>query len=102
MTGCYGPLLLGTREIQNRATPSIEVKDHKGNGRLPEEILSLVIPPIAGAGEVLFFNGSETTVTFSWRKSGAKEADRWMPVALAPHESLRFPLSAPAGNERGA
>lgn len=100
VTGCYGPLLLGTREIQSRVTPLIEVKDHKGNGRLPKEILSLVIPPIARTGEVLFFNGSEIPVTFSWRKSSAKEAHRWMPIALAPHETKRFSMLIPSGDSK--
>jgi len=91
VTGCYGPLLLGTHEIQSRVTPLIEVKDNADSARLPEEILSLVIPPMENNGEVLFFNGGETNATFSWRKSSAKEND-WIPVSLASDESKRFAI----------
>lgn len=91
VTGCYGPLLWGTREIQSRVTPLIEVKDSKGKIRLPEGIMSLVIPPVKNKGKVLFFNGSETMVNFSWRKSYTEE-DNWMPLALEPDESKEFSL----------
>ena len=85
VTGCYGPLLLGTREIQSRVTPLVELRD----GRLAEEVLSLVRPPVGGAGEVLFFNGSEADVAFDWRVSGE---EKWRAVELLAGESQRFDL----------
>ena len=92
VTGCYGPLILGTREIQSRVTSTVEVPDDEGKTRLPEEVLSLVILPIKSNGEVLFFNESETTVNFSWRKYGTKE-DNWIAVTLAPDELKKFLLA---------
>lgn len=91
VTGCYGPLLLGTREIQSRVTPMIEVKDDAGEIRLPEGILSLVSPPMKSNGEVVFFNGSETTVNFSWRKYRVEEKD-WIDVTLGPDELKKFSI----------
>ncbi|HIE28411.1 TPA: hypothetical protein EYP66_14120 [Candidatus Poribacteria bacterium] len=91
VTGCYGPLLLGTRVIQNRLTPLIEVRDESQLARLPVEILSLVIPPVRRKGEVLFFNGSDKTVTFSWRCTKTEETG-WRQVRLAPNESQRFSI----------
>ena len=90
VTGCYGPLLLGAREVRGQVVPLIEVRDAAGRVRLPEEVLSLVVP--AGgkkSGEVLFFNGGEATATFSWRRHGDPEAG-WAEVSLAPAESRRF------------
>ena len=41
VTGCYGPLVLGTREIRGQLSPLIEVRDGAGNDRVPDEVLSL-------------------------------------------------------------
>jgi len=83
VTGCYGQLLLGTREILSRVTPLIEVKDSAGRTQLPKEILSLVIPPIGGNGKVRFYNGGDSAVTFSWRCAKATE-NEWNQVELEP------------------
>jgi len=95
VTGCYGPLLLGTREILSNVIPTIEVRDAEGKARLPEEILSLVRPPIKGPGEVLFFNGGERSIQFSWRERDAKDRD-WRSLTLAPDEWKKFPLTSTA------
>lgn len=89
VTGCYGPLVLGTREIQSRVTPTIEVKDDKGKIRLPREVLALVIPPIKDHGEVLFFNETDVPVNFSWRNYDIN-ANKWVDVTLASGESKKF------------
>jgi len=81
VTGCYGPLLLGTREVLGGLMPTIEVI-------LPKEIVSLVKPPVGDEGEVLFFNGSERTVEFSWRRQG----DEWISLTLSPDEVRKFPI----------
>jgi hypothetical protein len=91
VTGCYGTLLLGTRIIQGRLMPLIEVRDNSEVARLPVEILSLVIPSARKKGEVLFFNGSSEVVTFSWRCAKTEET-AWTQVTLAPNESQRFSI----------
>lgn len=91
VTGCYGPLLLGTREVQSQVVPLIEIRDAGGRARLPEEILSLVTPLAGERGEVLFYNGGETTVLFSWRRHGDPEA-AWTEVSLPPAESRGFAI----------
>ena len=88
VTGCYSPLLLGTREILSGLIPAIEVKDERNEIRLPKEILSLVKPPVEDEGEVLFFNGSESSVSFSWRRRDGE----WIPLTMAPEEVRRFPI----------
>ena len=92
VTGCYGPLLLGTREIQSRVAPLIQVRDGDGASRLPEEVLSLVIPGIDGAGQALFYNGGEQTISFAWCEAddGGPE---WQKVELAPDQTQTFELS---------
>ena len=90
VTGCYGPLALGTREIFSRVSPTIEVRDDAGRDRAPEQVLPLVNPPIMGAGEILFQNGSDAPVSLSWRRAGGS----WQAVELGPSESRRFPLPA--------
>ncbi len=92
VTGCYGPLLLGIREIQGRFVPLIEVRDATGRVSCPEEILSLVIPPGGKkTGEVLFFNGGATAATFAWRRHGVPGTE-WTEALLAPQESRRFTI----------
>ena len=91
VTGCYGPLLLGTREIQSSVSPLIEVRDRDNNPRLPEEVLSLVIPPISGEGQVLFYNGSEEGVDLSWRVADAEKG--WTPLTLGPDQSRECELT---------
>jgi hypothetical protein len=90
VTGCYGPLLLGTREVQSRTVTLVEMRE----GHLPEEVLSLVRPPVGGDGEVLFYNGGGENAAFAWRPAGSAE---WREVALEPGESRRF---SAAGGER--
>ncbi len=79
VTGCYGPLLLGTREVQGAVRPAVEVKWEGGGPGLPEEVLSLVIP----SSEVRFFNGGETEARFSWRPEGSA----WQEMGMRPGET---------------
>lgn len=87
VTGCYGPLLLGTWEAQGATVPAIEVRDGAGRARLPEEVLSLVIPPVAGAGEAVFYNGGSEPVPLSWRGYG--QAGGWQEIVLPAGASVR-------------
>ena len=72
VTGCYGPLVLGTREIRSQLSPLIEVRDGSGKGRVPEEVLSLVRPTVGSGGELVLYNGSEAEVRLSWRPATGK------------------------------
>ena len=87
VTGCYGPLLLGTRELLGAVTPLIEIRD----GRIPEDLLPLVRPPTGGNGAVLFYNGGDQQVQFAWRPAGDSE---WMVVALNAEESRIFHIGS--------
>ena len=102
VTGCYGPLVLGTREIRSQLSPLIEVRDRAGLRRVPDEVLSLVRPPVGGAGEVTLYNGSDDQVSLSWRPASGKTtglpaaAGRpeagWTQVTLGPGEQKTQPF----------
>jgi hypothetical protein len=83
VTGCYGPLLLGTREIGSQVTPLVEFEA----GCIPEEVLSLVRPPVTGDGEVKFYNGGDQEVTFTWRLADEEE---WRELTLEAGASQAF------------
>ena len=85
VTGCYGPLLMGTREVQGAVVPLVEwAEDH-----LPEQILALLQPPVSGPGTALFYNGGEVRQALEWRMAGAAD---WQRVELAPGEVREYPL----------
>ncbi|MDA0710586.1 MAG: hypothetical protein O3B73_10310, partial [bacterium] len=65
VTGCYGPLLLGTREVKGSVTMQLEVK-HEGGFGLPEGVVSLV----RSAKSACFYNGGESLETLFWRWNG--------------------------------
>ena len=66
VTACYGPLLLGTREVQSEVTQLLEVQQSNGNNHLPPTLLSLVrpIPSSDKKAEVIFYNGGDSPFTF--------------------------------------
>ena len=70
VTGCYGPLLLGTRDRMGAVTPRIELSDP------PAGLLSLVADDTA-----LFYNGSADPIAFRWRPAGTGQ---WHDLSLAP------------------
>ncbi|MGY8823808.1 MAG: hypothetical protein ACKVJG_07700 [Candidatus Latescibacterota bacterium] len=82
VTGCYGPLLLGTRELSGAVVPFLEVR----SGGVPAEVLVLLRPPIGSGGEVLLFNGGETEVDMEWRLLGQVE---WRRDTLATGREYR-------------
>ena len=92
VTGCYGPLLLGTRDVFGQVRPTVEFQDSMGAHRLPAEVLSLVRPAVGGDGEVLLFNGGDQGCQFHWRPFWGEFA----PVSLAAGATNRFPLKADA------
>ena len=65
VTSCYGPLLLGTREIQSAVIPMLETRTQDGKNCLPQNLLSLIRPPVDGQGDVIFYNGGDSTLSFS-------------------------------------
>ena len=77
VTGCYGPLLLGTREVKGKVVSALEVKGDGGIG-LPESVLSLAQSPTKAA----FYNGGEKDAVFDWRWDGGD----WQSLALRPGE----------------
>jgi hypothetical protein len=81
VTACYGPLLLGTREVQSRVTPMVEVRG--------EGLVSLVRPPIVGDGEVTFYNGTDAAVRAEWRLDG----EEWRPLEVGAGKSVSSPLA---------
>ena len=87
VTGCYGPLLLGTRELQSAVVPLIEWQ----GGHVPEQVLALVCPPVGGEGEVLVFNGGDHLVELAWRQTGAAA---WERLSLAPGEARQCALGS--------
>ena len=85
VTACYGPLLLGTREVQGEVTQLLEVQRGNGNG-CPSQLLSLVRPIFGsqdGRTEVVFYNGGDASLKFSWRFRDGNEASAWHEEILA-------------------
>ncbi len=80
VTGCYGPLLLGTREIKGEVTAALHVRDDQKRYRLPDTVLSLY----RDGGVTRFYNGGDEPVAFSWHGPG--EAPR--KESLGPGESI--------------
>ena len=75
VTACYGPLLLGTREVHSEVTQLLEVR-HAGRHSHPPTLLSLVRPILGTekSAEAVFYNGGDTSLTFSWRLQTSKES----------------------------
>ncbi len=78
VTGCYGPLLLGTRELKGKVTPAVEVKRANGQLGVPEQIFSLVTHSGTDVNGVRFYNGGDSDVAFSW----CFEDERWRDVTV--------------------
>jgi len=67
VTGCYGPLLLGTHDLMGRVEPMLEVRDDAGQTCVPENLLPLVRSDLNAFHEVVFYNGGASPLSFSWR-----------------------------------
>ncbi len=82
VTACYGPLLLGTREVQSEVTQLLEIRQGNRENH-PRTLLSLVRPLVneEKRAEVTFYNGGDSPFTFSWRLQ-TDEADVWNIVTL--------------------
>ncbi len=86
VTGCYGPLLLGTRELSGALLPFIEIE----GGALPAEVLALVRPPVSGDGEVVLFNGGQSDIDVQWRVRGQVE---WQRETLAATREYKWTIA---------
>ena len=66
VTACYGPLLLGTREILGSVVPLIEFRKVE---RIPSALFSLVRPIIDkdNTAEVIFYNSEDSSLKFTWK-----------------------------------
>lgn len=85
VTGCYGPLVLGTREVQSKVTPVLEIKTEDGNSSLPAELLSLIQPSLDGKRAIFFYNDGGDTLSFSWRAN----SENWNELKLTPGRSIK-------------
>ena len=93
VTGCYGPLLLGTREVQSEVTQLLEVRQIDRRSHPPLTLLSLV-RPILGEGataEVVFYNAGES-LTFSWRLQGPEGMFPWREETLGAYKTHKCVL----------
>ena len=88
VTGCYGPLLLGAREQLGALAPAVEFRRRGGGSGLPEQVVSLVVPPGPAAGNVRIFNGGDSEASVSWRQPG----DPWQGVSLPPGGEIETAL----------
>ena len=84
ITGCYGPLLVGLKQVKGEMIPSVEFS----SGAVPTGLMSLVrIMPNEDNTEVIFYNASSKASLYQWRKTGTQE---WQAVDLSPQESRRI------------
>ena len=95
VTACYGPLLLGTREILGQVVSLIDIRKVDGTGQIPSTLLTLVRPIIGpeNKAEVIFYNSGDSSLKFSWQPrnyinvSGKKvEESLWYEETLAADE----------------
>ncbi len=92
VTACYGPLLLGTREIQSEVTPLLAVKHANGKTALPSTLLSLVRPILntEKRAEVVFYNGGDSPITFSWQRQKRADVEpSWQEETLGANETQK-------------
>ncbi|MBI3948067.1 MAG: hypothetical protein HY321_19275 [Armatimonadetes bacterium] len=97
VTGCYGPLCLGTHEVLGAVTASLEVRTPDGQRAIPPEVLSLVARPEPETMVVRLYNAGETPVSLEVRAAGAAE---WAGVTLAAGESRMLATQPPGPHRR--
>lgn len=69
VTACYGPLILGTREILGKVAPLITIRKSEEANQIPSNLLSLVrlIVDAEQKVEVTFYNSGDSPLKFSWQ-----------------------------------
>ncbi len=85
VTTCYGPLLLGTREILSEVTPLLSIKQQNGKPYLPTTLLSLVRPILGkeDGASVLFYNSGKLPLTFRWLLQISEDKE-WSELTVEP------------------
>lgn len=86
VTGCYGTLMLGTREIKSAVVPAVTFETD-GSTALPEDVLTLVRPDTDGAVNVTVYNGGNDALSMTVR--GASEADVSVPSGASTETEVR-------------
>jgi hypothetical protein len=73
------------------ATLEVQMKDSKNC--LPQNLLSLIRPPVDSQGDVVFYNGGDSTLSFSWRpKTNMETESDWKDLHIKPGEVERVSL----------
>ena len=81
VTGCYGPLILGLKQIQSQMVTEVEFE----TGSVPDGLLSLVRPmPDRPNPEVTFYNAGQTKLSFRWRWAQSE----WQAVDLPTRTAI--------------
>jgi hypothetical protein len=83
VTGCYGPLMLGTREIKGAVVPTVKVESY-GKMNLPDDILTLVRPSFEGEASVTVYNGGDNVHKLTLHAPTPR------PVEIGPGETIAF------------
>ncbi|HOX36393.1 MAG TPA: hypothetical protein PL033_00275 [Candidatus Brocadiia bacterium] len=87
VTGCYGPLILGTMERFGEVVPLVEFRNQTPpNASLPAGVVSLVIPPVGRRkGEIRLFNAGTESARVEWKPTAETE---WRKSLLNPGECV--------------
>lgn len=87
VTGCYGPLLLGTRPSCGTIDAALSIEDDDGKEGVPMGLLPLVQSG-PDTSRVTFYNSTESATRFAWSADG----DTRQPESLKPGEGVERAL----------
>ena len=93
VTGCYGPLTLGTRLEQSSVVPAVRVRSGGGGEGMPDSVSCLTTPSAMGDGRVIIQNGGDDGASVICEAEGAP-AQR---IDLVPGETVE--LGLPPGTQ---
>lgn len=85
VTGCYGPLMLGTREIKGAVEPTVRVES-RGQMRVPDDVVTLVRPNCSGESKLIVYNGGSNAQKMTIH------AETAIPVTVEPGQVIEFQL----------
>lgn len=69
------------------------MRTQDGKNCLPRNLLSLIRSPVDSQGEVLFYNGGDSTLSFSWQQKAKIDAESdWKDLCIEPGEVERVSL----------
>ncbi|MFH1567533.1 MAG: hypothetical protein ABIL09_05975 [Gemmatimonadota bacterium] len=84
VTGCYGPLLMGTRDAFGMVAPALEFVDGDLPAPLPEGTLSLVRRPGTRRLEITLYNDGDEPVEVAWRLAAQRHGAPVSPDTPGP------------------